>query len=41
MENKDLIVKPQLEIIRFAPNDILNKSLHNNEGWLANPDDFQ
>lgn len=41
MENKDLILKPQLEIIRFAPNDILNKSLSNNEGWLAPPSDFQ
>ena len=27
MENKDLEIKPQLEIVRFAPNNIFGKSL--------------
>ena len=31
MENKDLNVKPELEIVRFAPGDFFHKSLDEHE----------
>jgi hypothetical protein len=31
MENKELTIKPELEIVRFAPGDFFHKSLDENE----------